>query len=124
MARMPFTTSSQQKKAVLVLLQNSDKPLIAVDIADKVGIKGEHESKRRKVRALVKELRDEGIMIVANIDNGYWLTDEAAIWRDYNEGNKIDALKILTETNKRKKMLADKNGQGLLFANTAKMGIA
>jgi len=47
-----------------------------------------------------------------------------SLWRDYLEGRQIDAKRILGETGKRKKMLSDAKGQGMLFEQRIQMGCA
>jgi biotin operon repressor len=97
------------------LLDEAEAPMLAIDIADRLYITGSHETKRRHVRALVQKLRDNGARIVATTADGYFLTEDESLWRDYLEGRQIDAKRILGETYKRKKMLADSQGQGHLF---------
>jgi len=100
----------------LSFLESADKPLVAADIATKMRLPGNRETQRRHVRALVEKLRENGSMIVANLQDGYSLTEDLHIWRDYLEGRQIDAKQIFGETHRRKRMLADRYGQGFLFA--------
>jgi len=68
------------------------------------------------VRGLIKHLRDGGAWIVATLQDGYFVTNDPEIWREYNEGRQIDAKKIFGETHKRKRQcLRDRLGQGFLF---------
>lgn len=99
----------------LSLLEEAAEPFVAAALARKLHLPGSRESQRRHVRAIVEHLRDNGLQIVATLQNGYWLTEDSALWRDYLEGRQIDAKRILGETHKRKRMLADAQGQGLLF---------
>lgn len=107
--------TSEMAAECLSLLKLAAEPIVAVDLAARLRLAGRRESKRRHVRAIIKQLRDNGAQIVATLYEGYWLTDDAGLWRDYLEGRQIDAKKILGETHRRKKMLADAEGQGLLF---------
>jgi hypothetical protein len=66
------------------------------------------------VRAIIKQLREDGAMIVAT-NQGYILTDDIDIWKDYLEGRQIDAKRVLAVTHEKKRMAADSKGQGLLF---------
>lgn len=61
-------------------------------------------------------MRDSGSIVAATMQNGYALTDDEAIWAEYNEGLKIDAKRIFAEVHKRKKERPAYDGQGLLFA--------
>lgn len=54
-------------------------------------------------------------MIVATQQQGYWLTEDEQLWKEYLEGRQIDAKRILGETHKRKRQLADAQGQRFLF---------
>lgn len=88
------------------------EPIVAADLAAKLNLFGSRETQRRKVRALIKELRDEGQWIVASLWCGYFLTSDFSLWRDYLEGRKIDAKRIFAEVHKRKKVIL---GQRNLF---------
>ena len=94
------------------------------EIAAHLGIGGGHETQRRHIRALVKELRDNGSMIIANNAEGYWLTDDVQKWKDYNEHRAIDAKVMLAEVSRRKKSLAERKGQGFLFSTRVPAGCA
>ena len=99
-------------------------PIVAADLAGKLGLEGSRETQRRKVRAMVKTLRDDGAMIVATTNAGYFLTKDKAMYQDYLDGKQIDAKRVLGETNRCKKNIIDATGQGLLFSpgNTMAMG--
>ncbi len=107
----------------LSLLEAAAEPIVAAKLAEKLRLAGSRESQRRHVRALVKYLRKNGSHIVATLTDGYWLTKEDDIWRDYLEGKAIDAKRILGETYKRKKIAGSK-GQGLLFETRVCCGVA
>ena len=100
----------------LELLKASAVPIVAADMAAKLGLEGSRETQRRKIRAAVKALRDDGAMIVATTYAGYFLTEDKDMYADYLDGKQIDAKRVLGETNRRKKNIKDSHGQGLLFA--------
>lgn len=100
----------------LKLLKAAGEPMTAIEIAGSLYLAGSRESKRRHVRAIIEQLRENGSQIIATLQAGYWLTDDARLWRDYLEGRQIDAKRILGQTHRKKKMLANTKGQGLLFA--------
>ena len=110
------TTDSARR--CLAVLQESREPIVAADIAKRLGLAGSRESQRRRVRAMIKHLRDKAAAkIVATLGGGYMLTEDEQIWRDYLEGKLIDAKRIIGRAaEKKKKVIADKKGQGFLFA--------
>jgi biotin operon repressor len=116
--------TTDQVAGCLRVLKAADKFMTAAEIAHQIGIGGEHETQRRHIRALVKKLRDNGSMIVANTLDGYWLTEDIAIWKDYNEHRAIDAKVMLAEVSRRKKTLSERKGQGFLFSNRIPAGCA
>jgi len=97
---------------------------VAAKLAARLFLPGNRETQRRHIRAIVKLLRDNGSRIIATLWGGYFLTDDPQLWRDYLEGRQIDAKRILGETHRRKRMLADAQGQGMLFDNRARCGVA
>jgi hypothetical protein len=117
--------TTDQVAGCLSILKAADKFMTAAEIAIRLGIGGEHETKRRHIRALVKKLRDShGSMIVANTRDGYWLTTDVKIWQDYINDRAIDAKVMLAEVSNRKRMLAGTKGQGMLFNNRIQAGCA
>jgi biotin operon repressor len=108
----------------LSFLESAAAPIVAAELAKKLRLSGSHETQRRHVRAIIKYLRDNGSQIVATLQGGYFLTEDPVLWRDYLEGRQIDAKRILGETHKRKKMLTDSQGQGVLFENRICFGVA
>ena len=119
----PIVTSEQAGRC-LGILEAAEKFMTAAEIAVRLGIGGRRETQRRRVRAIVKRLRDNGSMIIANNADGYWLTGDADIFWQYMQKRAIDAKVILAEVSSRKKMLADKKGQGMLFDNRIQAGCA
>jgi biotin operon repressor len=116
--------TTDQVAGCLAILKRADKFMTAAEIAGRLGIGGEHETQRRHIRALIKELRDNGSMIIANTMDGYWLTDDLVIWQDYINKRAIDAKVMLAEVSRRKKSLSEKRGQGFLFNNRIQVGVA
>lgn len=108
----------------LRLLESAAEPVVAADLAQKLGLTGSRETQRRHVRAIIQQLRDNGSMIVAALQDGYFLTEDLQLWRDYLESRQIGAKRVLGKTHRRKKMLADAAGQGLLFGMRVHYGCA
>lgn len=116
--------SIAQATECLCVLARAERPLLAAEIADRMGMGGSHETKRRKVRKVIKHLRDvDGKWIVATLQEGYWLTADREIWRYRNERQKIDGQRIIAEASRRQKMIMDASGQRLLFAPPAGVGV-
>jgi len=65
---------------VLRILKTAADDITAAEIAYKLLLIGSRETKRRKIRAIVKRLREEGNWIVATLKGGYWLTADAELW--------------------------------------------
>ena len=108
----------------LVRLQNADGPATAAELAGMLALAGCRETRRRHVRAIIKDLRNRGHWIIATLTGGYWLTGDLAIWTDYLDGRAIDAKRIIGEASGRKRIVtADAQGQGLLFKPTCSTGI-
>jgi len=105
--------TTDQAAECLRILKAAEQPIVAADLAKRIRLAGSRETQRRKVRAIVKQLRDSGAMIVATLQGGYLLTDDVKIWRDYLNGRQIDAKKVLGKTHRTKKMITDGQGQGL-----------
>lgn len=108
-----------------MILRAAAQPMVAAELAAKMNLAGCRETQRRHVRAIIKQLRDGGEMIVADLSGGYWLTDDITLYKDYLEGRQIDAKKILGDTHKKKNViLQDTSGQELLFDNRVPAGCA
>ena len=122
MSKVNITTEEAAK--CLRLLQAAAEPIVAAELAGKLGLSGSRETRRRHVRAIVKHLRDNsGERIIATLWGGYFLTDDEQLWRDYNDGRQIDARRILAVTHKRIKMIQDRTGQGFLFGQKVTVGL-
>jgi hypothetical protein len=116
--------SVAEAAACLRVLRRATGPLVAATIAGQMGLAGRRESLRRRVRAIIKHLRDrDGCWIVATLMGGYWLTEEADVWKDYQEGRKIEAKRLIGEAARRQRIIAGAGGQGLLFGPRAGAGI-
>jgi len=96
---------ADQAKDCLAILEKASTPIIAVDLAVRLGIYGKRETVRRRVRHILKHLRDNGCWIVATNLNGSWLTEDETVWRDYLKGRQIDSKRILGEMHKRERAL-------------------
>jgi len=117
-------TTTEENARCLEALEGAEAPMTAMQIAAWLRLTGSRETQRRRVRAIVEVLRNQGSMIVATQQYGYWLTDDAKIYADYLAGRQIDAKKVLGKTHKeRKRMLTDRAGQGVLFGPVVTMGI-
>jgi biotin operon repressor len=119
----PNVTTDLQARC-LRLLKQADGPIVAALIAEMLGLDGPHESRRRRVRLIVQQLRDAGEMIVADSHQGYCLTDDERVFKAYLDGRQIEAKGVLGQTHSRKKMLTDGRGQGVLFPQRVPAGCA
>jgi len=88
-------------------------PITASDLANKLGVSGDHEYKRRQIRYIVKELRECGEMICADSVGGYFKTKDLKEWQKYLDIRQMGAKKILAVTHSQ--MVTDSKDQGLLF---------
>jgi len=108
----------------LSILESADEPIVAAELAARLHLPGNRESQRRHIRAIIKQLRDNGSMIIATLQDGYFLTEDPQFYQDYLDGKQIDAKRILGETHRRKKMLTEVgSGQGVLFGPVVTTGI-
>jgi len=114
MARVRVTTVLADR--CLRILQEQSAPIVAAELANRLGISGTRETQRRQVRTIIKHLRDEcDARIVATRQGGYRLTKDDEIWRDYLDHRTIGAKRVLGETHRRKRQAA-RIGQGYLFS--------
>ncbi len=120
---LPNITTREAARC-LELLAAAAGPIVAAELAYGIRLSGSRESQRRHVRRIVTHLRDNGSKIAANRHFGYFITDDPKVWRDYLEGRQRVAKKVLGVTHKSKRMLADSNGQGLLFTQRIRCGVA
>ena len=116
--------TTEQAAQCLRLLKAAAEPIVAADLAARLGLSGSRESQRRHVRAIIEYLRKEsGCWIVGLNPEGYFLTKDRQLWRDYNEGRSITAKRIFAEVHKRKRMIQDRTGQGFLFGQRMSVGL-
>jgi len=102
------------KAELLTILKNTDEPVTAAQIAYKLRLPGKRETQRRHVRDLVKQLREDGVWIVAVGVAGYFFTEDESLWRDYLEGRAIDGKKTIGLASKITKIVNNR-GQFLMF---------
>ena len=107
--------TSDSAASCLSVLKAAGAPLRAIEIARRLQLSGSRETQRRKVRAIIKLLRDKGCKIVATRKDGYCLTEDDKACCDYLEDRQIDAKRVLGKTHNQKKMLTSPDGQGSLF---------
>jgi len=114
-ATVPIADEAQRLMCRLI---TAERPLKAILIAAMLGIEGDRETQKRHVRAIVRHLRRQGAWIVASLTEGYWLTHEPGIWREYTERRTVDARRILAEASRRRRQVREA-GQRMLFDATA-----
>ena len=105
-------TTGDELVSCLSILKS--QPMTAAQIAARLRLSGCRETQRRSVRAMVEVLRDKGCRIVATNRDGYFLTTDEKVWRDYLEGRQIDAKTVLGRTHGQIRQMRFK-AQGLLF---------
>ncbi len=108
--------TTDEAAACLRLLRGADGPMTAIEIATQLRLGGTRETQRRHVRLIVDHLRNTGAWVVANLQDGYFLTNDAVQWAKYNDERQIGMKQTFGVTHKRKKAaLADRRDQGFLF---------
>ena len=107
--------TSEEVAGCMRVLESAKGPLVAADIAVRLGLSGKRETQRRRVRELIKMLRDNGVQITATLNDGYMLTDDINTNKEYLGGRQMSAKRVLGDTNKKMKTLFNNQGQGLLF---------
>ncbi len=73
---------------LLAVLQGADRPIPAIELAERLAIEGNHESKRRSIRKLVEKLHAGGYAVCADChgtEGGYWLARSDKEWHEYKE---------------------------------------
>ncbi len=115
-----------RKNAVMAYLaKHRDRPVPAIELAEAARVAGEsHESKRRRVRELITELRDDGSRICAGhradggegCELGYWLARDDGEWRQYTEARRSRAkFEFVAVRKMRTAACEERTGQGKLF---------
>jgi len=107
----------------LSILESENRPIVAAELARRLFLSGNRETRRRHIRAIIKQLRDNGSMIVATLAGGYFLTEDESLWKDYLEHKQIDGKRIIGEASSRKKMVTAPKGQMDLFEQLVSCGI-
>lgn len=104
------------------ILQQATGPMTAIEVAARLGLAGCRESQRRHVRAIIEELRNKGVRIVANQIDGCWIAKGDQEWREYLEGRKIEAKQQIGEAHRRKKCCYE-DGTTAMFGQQVGTGI-
>lgn len=112
---MDLNVTTPEMRDCLRLLKEAGGFMTAVNLAERMRLKGGCETQRRHVRAIVKSLRDDGQWIIAKNPEGYFLTRDKATWTDYLEGRKIDSKRVIGEAARHQRNVTTDRGQGLLF---------
>lgn len=113
MSMLPTTTEIAR---VLAILQDGEWHK-AIDLADRIGLDGNRETKRRRIRAIVRQLRAVGARIEANFVDGCRLdTDpDPRQWRDYLANRQARAKKQIGETARRQRQTREIHQLPLFF---------
>jgi len=121
---MKANITTSEAARCLSILESAAEPMTAAALAARLGLSGSRETQRRRIRAIVEHLRNDcSAKIVATLQDGYFLTDDDKLWRDWLDGRQIDAKRVLGVTYKQKKMLTDSQGQGVLFSPVGCTGL-
>ena len=118
------TITAYNAARCLAILKAASGPIVAADLARRLGLTGSRESQRRQVREIISRLRDQGEWIVANTQGGYLLTDDPAEWARYNTDRANNGKRVIGRSHNRNKMLTDSRNQGLLFQPGGVCGFA
>ena len=112
---MNKTKLQSDANRALAILSNMTAPIRAIDLAERLGLAGgksKRESKRGRIRMIISYLRNQGHWIVANLQDGYWITGDPKTWNEYLSTQIFATKKRLGQTHK---MQADTTGQGVFF---------
>ncbi|HEB79763.1 MAG TPA: hypothetical protein ENI79_04740 [Rhodospirillales bacterium] len=94
----------------------------AIDLAARLLIHGAHETKRRRVRELVRGARRRGMRVCAD-GEGYWLARDPEEWQAYIACKKSGAKFEFKQIGDWTRAATDVgNEQGKLFAGTTSNG--
>ena len=107
-------STTAEMACCLAILKDAVEPIIASELAQRLGLVGRRESLRRHIRTIIHQLRDDGAWIVSCKTVGYWLTRDAAAWERYQDKRTIEAKHIIGESQRRKRQSSEP-GQGMLF---------
>ncbi len=113
MNRPTITTSNAA--ACLAILKAADAPIVAADLAKRLGLAGSRESRRRQVREIITHLRDQGEWIVGANPGGYRFTNDLIVWAEYNADRANNGKRVIGQSHNRNTAAVDSRGQALLF---------
>jgi len=116
------TPSSDDLSLTLSILQRANAPMTAIEIAAMLHLDGCRESQRRRVRAIIEELRNRGVKVVANQTAGCWIAKNEEQWRDYLEGRMIEAKHQIGEAYNRKQCTYE-DGTIAMFGQCVSVGV-
>ena len=119
----PTITTSNAARCLEILKAACEMPIVAADLAKRLGLAGERESQRRQVRAIIAHLRDQGEWICATFQGGYLWTDDVGVWAGYNADRANNGKRVIGQSHHRTKTAVDSRRQGLLFQPAAGCGI-
>ena len=116
------SNAQKQGRTIEYLRRNSDRPVPAIELAQMLRIDGDRESKRRALRAVITDLRNDGYRVCAGHDEhgngGYWLAASHAEWAEYLAAVKAKAKYTFALVRKRQEAVIDReSGQGKLFSD-------
>ena len=118
---MPATQAQPGQRTVLsnrllANLQDANKPITAIDLAERLELEGSRETQRRHVRILVRFLRHVGHKVCADSQAGYWLARYDGEWTKYLEAVRTRARFEFVSISKMSRAASDlATGQGKLF---------
>ena len=107
----------------LAILKAAAVPIVAADLAKRLGLAGSRECRRRQVRAIITHLREQGEWIVAANPGGYLFTNDLIVWTEYNTDRANNGKRTIGRSHNRNTAAVDSRGQGLLFQPPAHCGI-
>lgn len=108
-------TIEERARKFIDLLSGGECPASARGVAFVLGLTGNTEAQRRRIREAVELCRRRGLRVCANAD-GYWLARSNAEWADYKEARKSGARFEFVRIRKMAEAATAATGrQGLLF---------
>ena len=117
---MPGPVRGAYINAISVYLRDrTDRAVPAIELAEHLKLLGNHETRRRAVRKLIKQMHEEGIMICADshpTEGGYWYARDDGEWSRYLDARASQARFKFVAIRTMREAAADRNsGQGRLF---------
>jgi len=98
-----------------------DRPVTAIELGNRLNLKGSHETVRRRIRRIVKDAREKlGLRICANdghnAECGYWFARNDDEWQSFLEARKTRAKFTFVSLRRQREAAVDRgNEQGRLF---------